>query len=437
MTDAGVEPYREITFDADGDVDPRERDRLAELDVTDLVMFTHGWNNSRPVATALYEHFFAPIPGLLSGARSVRIGFAGVIWPSMAFADQPIPNFPHRSILSQGPALDPDTVQALRRVFPGRDSTVERLAQLLDEQPQERGAFDEFGLLVRQLVDVPFGSLDSRFAPDMGPDDMPQSDPAMLYEDTLATCTAFTEALEETGVEQETASAQEMFLGEGGLKRVWAGAKELLRQATYYAMKRRAGTIGQLGLGPLLGHLAQTRPDMRVHLVGHSFGARLVGFSLRGLPDGVRNVKSLTMLQGAFSHYAFTGHLPHTVGTGGALGGMQERVDGPVVCCYSHFDTALGVIYPLASKLTGDSASLAADDQRWGALGHDGIQAVEHIAQLTLADALGGEFPKSGCVNIDAAAVVRNGDPPGGAHGDILHEELAKVVLAAGRIGTA
>jgi hypothetical protein len=37
-------------------------------------------------------------------------------------------------------------------------------------------------------------------------------------------------------------------------------------------------------------------------------------------------------------------------------------------------------------------------------------------------------------VNVDAAAVVRRGGPPAGAHSDILHEELARLVLAAGRI---
>ena len=76
-------------------------------------------------------------------------------------------------------------------------------------------------------------------------------------------------------------------------------------------MKRRAGTVGELGLGPLLGQLARSSPEVRVHLVGHSLGARLVSFALRGLPDGVRTVKSVTLLQGAFSHYAFASRLPH------------------------------------------------------------------------------------------------------------------------------
>jgi hypothetical protein len=54
-------PYRELTFDADGDVDGPERDRLlAEVTrrgVRDLLVFAHGWNNERSGATRLYSSF--------------------------------------------------------------------------------------------------------------------------------------------------------------------------------------------------------------------------------------------------------------------------------------------------------------------------------------------------------------------------------------------
>jgi len=63
-----VTPYWELTFDADGDIDGRERDRLLaevkERGVRDLIVFAHGWNNDRSGATALYSRFFAPIPEL-------------------------------------------------------------------------------------------------------------------------------------------------------------------------------------------------------------------------------------------------------------------------------------------------------------------------------------------------------------------------------------
>ncbi|HET6857621.1 MAG TPA: serine-threonine protein kinase [Streptomyces sp.] len=436
MVDVGVEPYREVTFDADGDIDVRQRERLAELDVTDLVMFAHGWNNDRTTANKLYDRFLGPFPGLVADEPGVRLGFAGIIWPSIRFADEPIPDFEPRGATSDRvfPGLDDATKQALVQAFPDREQLVERLAGLLDECPEERTAFDEFGMLIRQLVDEPPGSLGVLFGSDMESEDLPQSDPMMLYEDTLAVCVGFTEALEEAGAEMDEGSARDIAFG-GGLKKIWNGAKELLRQATYYAMKRRAGTVGRLGLGPLLGQLAEASPSMRVHLVGHSQGARLVSFALRGLPEGVRNVKSVTLLQGAFSHYAFAGHLPHSMRSGGALRDAQLRIDGPLVACYSHHDTALRVIYPLASRLAGDSAGLVALTNQWGAIGYDGVQAVVDTPTLTVAQALRDGLPDQGCVNVDASALVRRGGPPAGAHSDVCHTDLARVVLAAGRVG--
>ena len=62
----------------------------------------------------------------------------------------------------------------------------------------------------------------------------------------------------------------------GGL---WNGAKNVLRVATYWQMKNRAGVIGINGLAPLIGHIHQGAPNLRLHLLGHSFGARLVSYS--------------------------------------------------------------------------------------------------------------------------------------------------------------
>ncbi|MGW2744435.1 serine-threonine protein kinase [Streptomyces sp. NPDC001450] len=423
MADPGmsVTPYWELTFDADGDVDGPERDRLlaqvTDQGVRDLIVFAHGWNNDRSGATALYRRFFAPIPKL---APRARIGYAGVIWPSMRFCDEPIPDFPSAApALAAGPALDPGTRRALLRTFPDRAGQLDRLARMLDEQPDGDAGLAEFGQLVRQLVGTT--------QPLAAADTSQQGEPLMLGGDTATACGEFADAL--TGPHAEFR-----------LPNPWEGAKELLRQATYYTMKRRAGTVGEHGLGPFVGQLAHAVPGVRVHLVGHSFGGRLVAFALRGLPDGVRVVKSVTLLQGAFSHYAFAARLPQDPDTAGALKDRQKRIDGPLVCCHSHFDQALGTFYPLASRLAGDDHSVLGVDvaavlgPEWGAMGHDGVQAVPGTAKLDLAAALNGALPGSGCVNVDTAAVVHRGGPPSGAHSDIVHPELARVVLAAGRI---
>ena len=132
----------------------------------------------------------------------------------------------------------------------------------------------------------------------------------------------------------------------------------------------------QAGLGPLLGRLPAGR--LRVHLVGHSFGARLVSYALAGLPDGPSPVKSVTLLQGAFSHFAFARPLPFDAGRNGALAGMLARIDGPLTACFSSHDLAVGRFYPLASLAARDDSAGAQDALfRWGGMGADGAQGVQ------------------------------------------------------------
>ncbi|MFD0313985.1 serine-threonine protein kinase [Streptomyces flavalbus] len=431
-----VTPYWELTFDADGDPDGRRADRLlagvAARRVRDLVVFAHGWNNDRSTATRLYSGFFAPMPSL---APTARLGYAGVVWPSMRFSDEPIPDFPRPAAAGEPgrPALDKATRRALLETFPGRATVVERLAELLEQRPGDEAALTEFAGLARLLADPGTGTA---FALDAEPEPEAAAPPApgMFTAPATEVCEDFAAAL--AHLEGRHAPGPAF-----SLPNPWDGAKELLRQATYHAMKRRAGTVGARGLGRLLGQLAEAAPQVRVHLVGHSFGARLVAFALRGLPAGVDTVKSVTLLQGAFSHYAFTDRLPHDTRAKGALAGRQRRVDGPVVCCHSRHDSALGTFYPLASRTAGDDRGLAPLDlgrvlgDRWGALGYEGIRAVPGTRAWPLAEALERRLPTSGCVNVDAAAVVRRGGPPAGAHSDIVHRELARLVLAAGRVG--
>lgn len=433
MADIGVEPYREITFDADGDADPAERTALTGVDATDLVLFAHGWNNTPDTARGLYRAFFAPFPALLSGTSGVRLGYGGVTWPSIRFTDETIPNFPHATQAGPAPGLDERSVSALKGFFPGRDADVDRIAALLAQRPDAQEAFEEFGLLSRRLMTAGAGRAGAMG--DLAAENGQGVSAAILTDDTLTLCQRFTAALADTGMSVEAGPPGPSFSIGGSLKHLWDGAKEVLRQLTYYEMKHRAGTVGQLGLGPLIGQLSLSRPDLRIHLVGHSQGARLVAFALKGLPRGARNVKSVTLLEGAFSHYAFAERLPDGLPGAGALSDAQDRADGPVVSCYSRSDTALGVIYPLASALSGDYASeLPGLDRRWWAIGHDGIQAVTPCTTLTLAEALRDGVPDSGCVSVDASSVVKAGGPPSGSHSDICHPELARLVLAAGRI---
>ncbi|CAM5383707.1 hypothetical protein SAVIM338S_01734 [Streptomyces avidinii] len=482
----GVRPYVELTFDSEGDVAPGAREAVFGIEATDLLVFAHGWNSDRSTAVRLFDRFYAPFADLVG--TGVRLGYVGVVWPSIRFSDEPIPDFdgpggflgaaaPGASGTAAGgpfgeavggavglappgrhlPGLDPATRQALGAFWPGRAAELDRIAELLAERPARESAFAEFGALVRELAGVDgVGAGD-----DLAAAFAPREVPAFLAEDVIEVCRTFTEALARAGATLPEDSAEdaadeareEAGAGEdpadgsagdfpgaafslgGGLRTLWNGAKEVLRQATYYQMKARAGVVGEHGLGPLLAELSGRRPALRIHLIGHSFGGRVTSFALRALPAGARNVKSVTLLQGAFSHYAFAESLPHDPDRGGALRGLQGRVDGPVSACHSPFDSSLKVFYPLASRMAGDSAALLGFDERWGAIGHDGVRGVPGAPRLTLDAALRGGLPATGCVSVDAGSVVRRGAAPSGAHSDICHEELARLVVAAGRMG--
>jgi hypothetical protein len=215
---------------------------------------------------------------------------------------------------------------------------------------------------------------------------------------------------------------------------LWNGAKEALRQLTFWQMKRRAGNIGQQGLGPFLADLHEGVPKLRIHLIGHSFGARLVCFSLTRLEADVPSpVASLTMLEGAFSHFAFAEKLPQDQQRHGALYGMMARVAGPLLACYSSHDLALAIFYPAASLAAGEDAAGLIDDAtfRWGAIGHDGAQGVDAASINLGASNPPYAFAAGQFTNVDSSAIISQGSPPAGAHGDIFHPELGRLLLAA------
>jgi hypothetical protein len=260
-----------------------------------------------------------------------------------------------------------------------------------------------------------------------------EGQPRMLRDEPTELFGRYRDALQTGGVVFAGGDGQ-AGIGEA-LHGILNGAKEALRQATYWQMKNRAGVVGQRGLGPLLGRLDATR--VRVHLVGHRFGARLVSFALAGVPSGPSPVRGVTLLEGAFSHFAFADPLPFDASRKGALAGMLGKINGPLVVCFSSHDSAVGTFYPLASLAARDDSAAAIDPLlRWGGMGADGAQGVS--ARLdAIQPARPGttyRFTAGQALNVDASEVVCRGGPPSGAHSDIVHPELTWIVLSGGGI---
>ena len=437
-------PYWELRFDEHGrltDANAGERliGDLPAQGLTDLFVFSHGWNNDRAAARDLYARYFAEMRALLDRAdlpgtrREASIGAVGVIWPSMRWADEPVPTAARATGGAagvgggRGAATDGEVVKQLKAVFPeAQDQRIlDELAELLERRPRSDAELERFKRLMRELATGP----DVTDSPEETGEQIGLMRDAAASDEPLEVFERFGAATEPPAGEVGAAGFGDRFA------RLWAGAKEALRAASYWQMKKRAGIVGKEGLGPFLGRVRAAQPDLRLHLVGHSFGARLVSFALAGVPhaaSGGSPIKSVTLLQAAFSHFAFADALPHDRARGGALKGIANRVDGPIVISHSTFDTAVGTLYPLASVVSLDDASAAEDLAfRWGAMGHDGAQAVQ--AEALPLGRVGQSYPfgRGKIVNLDGNSIIREGGPPAGAHGDIFHPQLAWATLAA------
>ena len=213
---------------------------------------------------------------------------------------------------------------------------------------------------------------------------------------------------------------------------VWNGAKDALRVASYFQMKARAGTVGRQGLGPFLTSLKDQVPQVRVHLVGHSFGARLVAFCLSGIPNASESpVASLTLLQGAFSHWSFSDG--STARASGVLLSACRTGSTDHSAPPSRVPTGLwrGGIRGRRSLL-GRTTKTVVTTSRWGGMGADGYQGV--IAHEIALPLNGAEtFAPSAFHRVDANLVINDTSDSAfaGAHSDIRKPAVAALIAAA------
>ncbi|MFA4080444.1 serine/threonine protein kinase [Mycobacteroides salmoniphilum] len=412
-------PYYEPDFNADGSLNDATGDgdgglpaAVAAGGITDLFVMSHGWNNSVTSARQLYTAMFSLIADQL-GSHTEGVAVAGINWPSVLLPDDDPDNAP--PVPSTGAQL----AAALAPRFPGQAEQLKTLGELLDEKPQQSAKLIEFHTLAAGLATTKPQSEE-----DSGESSIVNSDPLAVFGQAAAMAP------------KSTSSAQGLGNPFAGL---WSGAREILRTMSYYEMKNRAGVIGERGLGPLLASLSGPDGAPRIHLIGHSFGARLVSYALAGLPKtGTSPVKSLTLIQGAFSHFTFNRKLLFDPGRGpGGLAGLEERVDGPLLTTYSSADRAVGWWYPAASMLARQDSQAGQDLWfRWGAMGHDGYQQDPAATALELSEAgKPYDFQRGHFYRLDANKVIDDASQSefSGAHSDIKHPEVAWAIVSAAR----
>jgi hypothetical protein len=221
---------------------------------------------------------------------------------------------------------------------------------------------------------------------------------------------------------------EEVFDQLAGSSGILHGIEDVLNLATYYEMKSRSGVVGTAGLAPILAAVQRARPTLRVHLCGHSFGARAVTAAMA--VDAVAPVWSMALLQGAFTHYGFAERWD------GSHDGVfravvsRHRVTGPLTVTYSTHDEVLRLAYALASRLAGQDNSLlgiGGRHDRYGAIGANGALDTPEAKWLTMP-AVGQPSPLvAGTVcNLDSSAYITD-------HFTVSGPQVAQMVIAGMR----
>ncbi|MFF4387170.1 hypothetical protein ACFY0G_10360 [Streptomyces sp. NPDC001552] len=418
-------------------------DQVIDAGVEDLFMFSHGWGTSENAASELYDDMF---PRILEAATRTagigKMGFVGIYWPSLSFPPTPATPPPAADATQAGSgavvdlnagtaALSGSEIAAsLQPGFadPAQRQTVMEIGQLIDQGETKVGSDEtnaekeerlrQIHLRLLSLVpSAPNGEFE-----DSGETALLTADPTMGYQ-----------AAAEVFGSAPPGSAMQ---GIGDwFNRAINGAKDVMRVLSYTIMKSRAGDIGRGGLGPLLETLRGQPSSVRVHLIGHSFGARLVSFALSGISAPEKSpVASLLLLQGAFSHWSFAHEQDNPFDSPGALNAFADRVHGPLVATFSIHDWAVSVWYPKASFLAGQDAQAQAAGQ-WGGMGADGYQAVNPLEDRVMSadgNTNYGFTPRT-FYRVNAASVINDveGQSFSGAHSDIRKNPVAALAADA------
>lgn len=435
--------YAEIQFDKAARV--VERGRYDELlreaasgTVDELIVLAHGWNNDITEARDLYKGLAAQLRKVHDSEvsaglklKSRNLALLGLLWPSKKFTESTlIPG----GAAAIGSAVSDAAVTAqledLRGVFDAADCD-DRLSQAQRLVPRLAGS----PVACDQFVDALRGLLPA-MTPD--PEDAPRQVFVLAGREALARLappvlpTGTTGGAAPTGratttgggtYDAATGSAVALGLPFGGLK---AGAQRLLNLFTYYQMKARAGTVGTAAAN-VLQTLRECQYDIGIHLAGHSFGGRLVTAATVGVStSSALRPDSVTLLQAAFSHYGFArtydgehdGFFRKMIG--------DSMVTGPILVTHSDQDLAVGLAYPLASRLAQQAASWLGDaNDRYGGIGRNGAQKTpESVAALLLAPGKSYTLRPGKVHNLCADNVITG-------HSDIVRPEVAYAILSA------
>lgn len=401
--------------------------------LTDLLVFAHGWNNDMADARNLYTHLENSIEAVapsVPGIAGRQLGVVRVYWPSKKFADADL--IPGGGAASATGANDAALIRALEElkhdpmrlggteIDAARAANVDRAIALVGELDASFEAQREFVLRIRAVLNP------DEAHPDDGSSEFFTREPDVLFDRFREPIPVALEAGE--GGVASVSDGGAAFLGDL-LEGAQAAARRIANFATYYQMKTRAGTVGQHGLAPLLVRVRDRRPDLPLHLVGHSFGGRLVTAAGAGLPANTEKV-TMTLLQAAFSHNGLGQQFDQQ--HDGAFRTVLDdrRISGPILITHTKNDLAVGIAYPLASRIAMDQAAALGDaNDPYGGMGRNGAQFTPEVstAETDLRDDANDStytFARGSVFNLLADQYIAD-------HGAVTGRQVANALLHA------
>jgi hypothetical protein len=418
-------------------VSTTERDRLLSAlgNATDVFVLSHGWWNSPESADCRYQQLMdglrAHLPASLQDP--FRPIVVGLYWPSVVFPTEtgdcaPAVPTPHGAELMVQGSFESDLRAWAPSAFPSASQSqsfgtdLSRFVELLNRerkgQPLSRNeAVELASLLDRWRRASPHADAGGTDGPG---EELFTADPATVIDNWLAT------PGNNTPLESLTLSK----------------ILDFANAFTFWTMKERAGLVGSRGVFDLVHALRERGGSaIRIHLIGHSFGGRVVAAAVAGRANEAPNqVDSLIILEGAFSHFAFSSKDQIAAfGFAGNRSGLFERavsslttaapaIRGRLVAVFSDQDLPNRLLYPQATRLKGDDRE-ANRVAQYGSIGADGIKgpaAGSLSLERASADMLVAALQSGGrqLFNVDATNVIRG-------HSDLMHDQVFDLIWAA------
>ncbi|MBV9391948.1 MAG: hypothetical protein JOY96_08670 [Verrucomicrobia bacterium] len=425
--------YHEVEFGPEGTIARRDQvdqvvNAIRQSQPSDIIFISHGWNNTHDDARGLYQNFFRVLKTRADSGQPVNVSgrkfsILGALWPSVAISNQQGTASgqaaPVAASLAPSKPADADIFCSLQTFcaalqIPSSDPLIVELKSLVP-------GVENFPSRQRRIVEI----VRSLLPPETASASLEDASQAFFKIDPLELINRLSKPT------FTLPSSQQQIGGAAGLGNLLTGIGgslvHVMKYASYYMMKTRAGNVGRTGAYQVLREIRDDFPHLKLHLIGHSFGARLVTAATDG-PDGKPIIlpESLTLLQAAFSHNGFAhfydGH--HD----GLFRGIvtSHKVKGPVSITCSKQDTACGIAYPIASRLSGDTAAALGDaNDIFGALGRNGAQKTPEAGTVPLQQSPHlYSFQHGRLLNLNGDSVITS-------HMDICRDEISAMLLQA------